>query len=121
MLRAMEHDALEKPVYLPITLKKDGTITDGVATAHELGRLGRYTEHLLEQIAGELARGNVDADPAYRTPQDGACRWCAYASACYFRPGSGTDRRRILKKASPAEVWQNIDEQLGKEARHDRS
>ena len=84
VLRAMEHDALEKPVYLPITLKKDGTITDGVATAHELGRLGRYTEHLLEQIAGELARGNVDADPAYRTPQDGACRWCAYASACYF-------------------------------------
>lgn len=121
VLRAMEHDALEKPVYLPITLKKDGTITDGVATAHELGRLGRYTEHLLEQIAGELARGNVDADPAYRTPQDGACRWCAYTSACYFRPGSGTDRRRILKKASPAEVWQNIDEQLGKEARHDRS
>ena len=121
VLRAMEHDALEKPVYLPITLKKDGTITDGVATAHELGRLGRYTEHLLEQIAGELARGNVDADPAYRTPQDGACRWCAYASACYFRPGSGTDHRRILKKASPAEVWQNIDEQLGKEARHDRS
>ena len=121
VLRAMEHDALEKPVYLPITLKKDGTITDGVATAHELGRLGRYTEHLLEQIAGELARGNVDADPAYRTPQDGACRWCAYASACHFRPGSGTDRRRILKKASPAEVWQNIDEQLGKEARHDRS
>ena len=120
-LRAMEHDALEQPVYLPITLKKDGTITDGVATAHELGRLGRYTEHLLEQIAGELARGNVDADPAYRTRQDGACRWCAYASACYFRPGSGTDRRRILKKASPAEVWQNIDEQLGKEARHDRS
>ena len=82
VLRAMEHDALEKPVYLPITLKKDGTITDGVATAHELGRLGRYTEHLLEQIAGELARGNVDADPAYRTPQDGACRLCAYASAC---------------------------------------
>lgn len=121
VLRAMEHDALEKPVYLPITLKKDGTITDGVATAHELGRLGRYTEHLLKQIAGELARGNVDADPAYRTPQDGACRWCAYASACYFRPGNGTDRRRILKKASPAEVWQNIDEQLGKEARHDRS
>ena len=63
VLRAMEHDALEKPVYLPITLKKDGTITDGVATAHELGRLGRYTEHLLEQIAGGAGPGQRGRRP----------------------------------------------------------
>lgn len=119
VLRAMEHDALEKPVYLPITLKKDGTITDGVATAHQLGRLGKYTEYLLRQIAGELARGNVDADPITRSPQDSACQWCAYASACYFRPGRGTDRRRYLKKSPPAEVWQTIEDEMGKEARHE--
>ena len=63
VLRAMEHDALEKPVYLPITLKRDGTITDGVATAHELGRLGRYTEHLLEQIAGGAGPGQRGRRP----------------------------------------------------------
>ena len=119
ILRAMEHDALENPVYLPISVKKDGTITDGVASAHQLGRLGKYTEYLLRQIAGELARGNVDADPISRSPQDTACRWCAYASACYFRDGVGSDRRRYLKKTSPADFWQNIEDKLGKEAHHD--
>lgn len=119
ILRAMEHDALENPVYLPISVKKDGTITDGVASAHQLGRLGKYTEYLLRQIAGELARGNVDADPISRSPQDTACRWCAYASACYFRDGVGSDRRRYLKKTAPADFWQNIEDKLGKEAHHD--
>ena len=119
ILRAMEHDALENPIYLPISVKKDGTITDGVASAHQLGRLGKYTEYLLRQIAGELARGNVDADPISRSPQDTACRWCAYASACYFRDGVGSDRRRYLKKTAPADFWQNIEDKLGKEAHHD--
>ena len=112
-----------------VTPLREGGSLPGVVEADDLGTYvvkfrgaGQGPKALAaEVIAGELARGNVDADPAYRTPQDGACRWCAYASACYFRPGSGTDRRRILKKTSPAEVWQNIDEQLGKEARHDRS
>lgn len=120
VLQAMEHSALEKPVYLPIALKKDGTITDGVASAYQLGRLGKYTEHLLRQIAGELARGNVDADPAQSTPQDSACRTCAYASACYFRPGVGRDRCRIVKGTPPAQVWENIERKLGEEAHHDR-
>ena len=118
VLRAMEHSALEKPVYLPITLKKDGTITDGVATAYQLGQLGKYTEHLLEQIAGELARGNVDADPVQRSQQDSACRYCAYASACYFRPGVGRDRRRYIRNTPTAQVWENMEKELGEEAHH---
>ncbi len=119
VLQAMEHSALEKPVYLPIALKKDGTITDGVATAYQLGRLGKYTEHLLRQIAGELARGNVDADPVQRSQQDSACRYCAYASACYFRPGVGSDRKRYIRNAPAAQVWQNMEKQLGEEAHHE--
>ena len=118
VLRAMEHSALEKPVYLPITLKKDGTITDGVATAYQLGQLGKYTEHLLEQIAGELARGNVDADPVQRSQQDSVCRYCAYASACYFRPGVGRDRRRYIRNTPTAQVWENMEKELGEEAHH---
>ena len=118
VLQAMEHSALEKPVYLPVSVKKDGTVTDGVASAYQLGRLGKYTEHLLRQIAGELARGNVDADPIRHGQQD-ACQWCAYTSACYFRDGVGTDRRRYVKSTTPAEFWQSIENELEKEARHE--
>lgn len=118
VLQAMEHSALEKPVYLPISVKNDGTVTDGVASAYQLGRLGKYTEHLLRQIAGELARGNVDADPIRHGQQD-ACQWCAYTSACYFRDGVGTDRRRYVKSTTPAEFWQSIENELEKEARHE--
>ena len=119
VLRAMEHDALEAPVYLPIAIKKGGAVSGGVASAQQLGKMGRYTEYLLRQIAGELAQGNVDADPVARSPQDTACRWCAYATACYFRPDNGADRYHYLKKTTAAELWNTIDTELEKEARHD--
>lgn len=117
VLQAMEHSALEKPVYLPISVKKDGTITDGVASLQQLGQLGKYVEHLLHEIAGELAQGNVDADPITQA-QISACQYCAYASACYFRDEKGGDRQRYMKKKKPQEVWESIDRELRKEAHH---
>ena len=37
VLRAMEHSALESPHYLPIKVKKDGSIADGVASGFLVG------------------------------------------------------------------------------------
>ena len=68
VLRAMEHSALESPHYLPIKVKKDGSIADGVASAEQLGKLGRYVDRLLHQIAITLlvnptnARGRAPLD-----------------------------------------------------------
>ena len=64
VLRAMEHSALEAPHYLPIRVKKDGSISDGIASAEQLGKLGRYVEDLLHQIAREIGSGNIDASTA---------------------------------------------------------
>ncbi len=114
VLRAMEHSALETPVFLPVALKKDGTITDGVASASQLGSLGRYVDKLLHQIAGELDRGNIDADPFVRGAKN-ACDWCAYSSACYFREGQGSDRRRYLKKTDAKQFWEHIEKNGGEE------
>lgn len=114
VLQAMEHSALEKPIYLPISVKKDGTVTDGVASLEQLGKLGKYTDHLLRQIARELAQGNVDADPI-NLGQRSPCENCAYVSACYFRNGSGRDRQRYIKKRKADEVWETIDRELREE------
>ena len=118
VLRAMEHSALEEPCYLPLRIGKDGSISGGVASAAQLGKLGGYVDRLLHQIARELENGNVDADPCSRGPQDSACTWCEFASACYFEEGSGRDRMRHLRKTDEAEFWQTIEKTEGEEVSH---
>jgi len=116
VLRAMEHSALESPCYLPVTRSRKGDITEGVASAAQLGKLSRYVDKVLHQIARELRQGNIDADPCTRGPQDSACTYCAFASACYF--DESRDRRNYLIKTRPKEFWQFIDRQTGEEGDH---
>ena len=116
VLRAMEHSALETPCYLPISVKKDGTLSGDIATAAQLGHLGRYVDRLLHQIAGEIAHGNIDADPYARGPQDSACTYCAFAPACYF--DESRDKRRQLHKTDSGEFWAMLEKENGEEARH---
>ena len=116
VLRAMEHSALEMPCYLPISVKKDGTLSGDIATAAQLGHLGRYVDRLLHQIAGEIAHGNIDADPYARGPQDSACTYCAFSSACYF--DESRDKRRQLHKTDSGEFWAMLEKENGEEARH---
>ena len=118
VLQAMEHSALEKPCYLPIGAKKDGGVTGSVATAAQLGHLGRYVDKLLHQIAGEIAGGNIDADPYARGPQDSACTYCAFASACYF--DDSRDKRRPLYKTDSDEFWALMERENGEEGHHGR-
>ena len=81
----------------------------GVATAAELGKLGRYVEAVLEQIARELRRGNIDADPCGRSEQESACSYCEFASACHFMDGDGEDRMELIRPVKPAEFWAHVD------------
>lgn len=115
VLQAMEHSALDSPCYLPIGVKKDGSLSGSVATAAQLGHLGRYVDKLLHQITGEIAHGNIDADPYARGPQDSACTYCAFASACCF--DEARDRRRPLRKTDSEEFWA-LMEKTGEEDRH---
>lgn len=118
VLQAMEHSALESPSYLPLKVSAAGGISGGVATAAQLGKLSRYVERLLHRITEELAEGNIDADPCSRGPQDGACTYCEFASACYFEDGHGTDRTRYLMKTEPEEFWAFVERETGKEETH---
>lgn len=108
VLQAMEHSALESPSYLPIAVNKDGVLSGGIATTAQLGKLGRYVEKLLHDITREISSGNIAADPYARGPQDTACNYCPFASACYF--DREKDSMRYLKKTPPEEFWQLVDE-----------
>ncbi len=117
VLRAMEHAALESPRFLPLSLGRDGGIAKGVATAEELGRLGRYVDKLLEKIARELRSGNIDADPCGRGENDSACTYCEFASACHFMETDESDRMELIRPVKPEEFWRHVDETIGEEGK----
>ena len=63
VLQAMEHEALQEPHYLPVRVNRDGNLSGSLASAAQLGKLGRYVETLLRDISQEVRQGNIDADP----------------------------------------------------------
>lgn len=110
VLYAMEHDAFTSPVFLPMSVRKDGTLDGSLASAVQLGKLGRYVEEILHRVARELGGGNIDADPYVRGPQDTACVRCDYASACWF--DQRQDKPHYLKKTTPEEFWELVDREV---------
>lgn len=113
VLRAMEHSALEEPCRLPVSVRrdKDGSALIGgsLATAEQLGKLSKYVDYLLREIARELERGNIDADPYARGPRDTACTYCPFAPACHFEPGRGGDHIEYIRSTRGEEFWKDID------------
>ena len=110
VLTAMEHEALESPCFLPLGVAKDGTLTGSLASAVQLGKLGRYVDKLLHRVAEELGAGNIDADPCRRGPQESACDHCAFASACWF--DERRDKAQYLQKTTPEEFWAAVDREV---------
>lgn len=113
VLRAMEHSALTEPRFLPLSISRSGGIAGGLADAEELGRLGKYVDRILMEIARELRGGVIDADPCYVSESDNACTYCEFAWACGFADGEGGDRRRPLRPVSRDEFFAQLKEESG--------
>ena len=108
-------DAMESPGeggyrFLPLRVSRTtGAVTgEALASAEQLGKLGRHIQRVLEDICRELAQGNIAADPFWRGPDKNACCFCDYAAACHFEPGRGGDCKRWLPGLSAAEFWEQM-------------
>ena len=113
VLQAMEHEALTQPRYLPLRVNKSGNLSGSLASAAQLGQLGRYVETLLHDIAREVRGGNIDADPCCHTEEDSPCRYCEWAPACHFQDGRDRDHFHYILPVKPEDFWQELN---GKEA-----
>ena len=113
VLQAMEHEALTQPRYLPLRVNKSGNLSGSLASAAQLGQLGRYVETLLHDIAREVRGGNIDADPCCHTEEDSPCRFCEWAPACHFQDGRDKDHLHYILPVKPEDFWQELN---GKEA-----
>lgn len=112
VLQAMEHESLTEPHYLPLRVGRDGQLSGSIASAAQLGKLGRYVDRLLHQIAEEIRQGNIDADPCCHSEEDSFCQYCDWAAACHFQDGRDSDRLRYILPVKAEEFWQTLEEDL---------
>ena len=117
VLYAMEHGAPAEAVYLPVGCRKDGSLTGSLASAEQLGRLSRHVERVLRQIAGEIRRGNISADPCVFDAQKDACTFCPYRAVCCF--DQRYDKKRYMQKTDDKAFWQMLEER--EEEEHGRN
>ena len=109
VLEAMEHDSLREPHYLPLRVSRDGSLSGSIASAAQLGKLGKYVEKLLHQIAREVWDGNIDADPCCHSEDDSFCQYCDWADACHFQDGRDGDHLHYILPVKPEEFWRMLD------------
>lgn len=100
----------ETPARLPVKWKGGVPGGDSLASAEQLGALGRRIEDTLTAMACELRGGSIAADPYYKGAQDNACLYCEYADACRFTDGEGGDERRYLPRLPATKIWQYMKE-----------
>lgn len=115
VLKAMEHEALDHPQYLPLRIDRNGGITGAIASAAQLGKLAQYLDKLLHRISREMHQGNIDADPYCHSDEDRYCQYCDFAGACHFQDGKDGDHLRYIIKLQPNEFWQEISDELKEE------
>ncbi len=112
VLRAMEAPAAGGYRFLPLKISKTtGAVTgDALVSVQQLGKLGAHVQRVLREISGEIAAGNIAADPFWRGEDKNACRFCDYAAACHFEEGRGGDCRRWMGGMKPKEFWKRLEE-----------
>ena len=115
VVEAMEHGEGSLR-FLPVKVKtkKDETTISGDAlvSAEKLGRLDLHIQTILSQICQEIARGNIDADPFWRSKEQNACTYCEFAQACQFEESAGAtgDHRRWAPTVENKTFWAKLSQ-----------
>lgn len=107
VLKAMEHG--DRPEYIPVKWRNGAPDGESLARAEQLGALSKHIESTLTQMAGELRRGSITADPFYRSQQETACTYCKYLEACRFSDGENGECHRRLPRLAATRVWNYIE------------
>ena len=96
--------------FIPIKISR-GKVAGGVADAEELSLLSRHIRRTLGEMAWELHRGSIEADPYYRSEEQQACKNCDFLAVCHFTDGENGESCRYLPKLSDSEVFEKIREE----------
>ncbi len=106
VLQAMEHSE-DGYRFLPIGEGRGKQ--DYLVTEAQMEQLDAYVTDTLVQAAGQMAEGNIAADPFWHDAASNACRWCEYKSACHFEECCG-DQRRLRKSLNGPAFWAHMEQ-----------
>ncbi len=107
LLAAMEHEDARK--YIPIKFSSKGEPCDALASAERFGTLAKHIGKTLCDMAAELRRGSIAADPYYAGQQETACINCDYFDACRFRDGENGESMRATPHLKATKVWNVLE------------
>lgn len=108
VIQAMERG--DEPRYLPVKFKGGVPSGDALASAEQFGLLSRHIERTLADMASQLRRGSIAADPYYRSQQENACLHCDYFAACHFADGENGESLRSAPRLAATRVWSVMEE-----------
>ena len=109
VLTAME--ALDPPLRMPYSRKKDGTLTGNLADRGQLAMLKTYVFALVAGMVDEIASGKVAPNPYTRGSAHDACAWCPYGAVCHKQDVEG---RRNYKAISADRFWSDVESAVTK-------
>ena len=111
LLDEMVLDAMEpgdKPVRMPYTRKKDGSISGDLADGRQMRLLKAYIFSLLGKMVDEIASGCVTPNPYTRGSSHNACTFCPYSSVCHLET---VTERRNYKAMTAQRFWEDIEKE----------
>lgn len=107
VLEAMDSDSA--PNRLPVSRKKDGTVSGDIATAEQLSMLRSYVFAQVGKMVDEIASGVITPNPYTRGTSHNACTFCPYGVICHPESVEG---RRNYKTMSPERFWDEVGKEV---------
>lgn len=108
VIGAMAHEGAE--YRLPLSKKKDGSVSGDVATKEQLALLRKYVFKVLGKLVDDVASGNIEPNPYTRGSSHDACAFCPYGSVCHKVSVEG---RRNYKIMSAPSFWEYVEKEVG--------
>lgn len=105
VLSAMEQ--ADKTVFMPFSVRKDGTTSGSVASYEQFTALRKYLFGALERMTDEIASGTLTPNPYWRTESDNACFFCPYQSICHVK--ADAVKKKLRREVKPDEFWQKVE------------
>ncbi len=105
-------DPSEDMIRLSCSRKKDGSLKGDLASSQQFTLLETYIFTLLTAMVGDIASGDVTANPYTRGSAHNVCTYCPYGSICHSGSVAG---RRNYKAMDREEFWTKMEGAVNKD------